>query len=1281
MIIKIIICLANETMKFTVTQPVQPIQQQFTVAAPIQQQFTVANIQPTQQQFTVAVPDQNILVAPGSVRSVHTASGPVQTINANDYKHLDHRTHIYTIPGMYCGNDVPTARQEWLLDLEAKKMTRHEISLPEAVERLYLEALSNACDNVIRSRRVNVDPKRIELTMDNRILRIKNYGLPVPIQINEKENMWAPDLIFGNLLTSSNYVEERFGAGVNGIGIKLLNIFSHTFEIHIHDSYNKAEYYQKWENNMLTRYDPIISFQEKGNEESSVEVTWYLDFERFQYTEYPPECYGLFTRHAADVSFTAKIPVYFNGVELDLRDIKDYAKLYFGEDAKKCITYYEWPQGLPLTKKGPKGQMFPENYGRIIPVTELCIVDCSDAEIISFVNGLMTKNGGVHVNAAVKTVTSAIVERLNNAVSKKGKKKDRKFTIDIRDVKPHISMILSCHLVNPKFDGQSKNTLQGPIPKFHIPEELLTPINNWNLYDRLNAVLDAKQYNALSKQDGKKKRRVGIRKLEDANEAGGPRSTECTLFWCEGDSASAYLRILVDQIPNGRDLVGILPGRGKVLNVTNANFQQIAESGPLDDLRKSLGLREGVDYQDDKVFETLRYGHFMVLSDEDDDGEHIRGLIFNFFHKRYPSLLARQFVKYYLTPIVRVWKGGERYRFFFHCDYVKWKNEHPNYRSWEHKYYKGLGSSTNKEIAEDFSDPHSVVCFYDIDAPNAFRLAFDVKMSNERKKWIEKWKEQENSSYQQLQPLSEFIDKQLVVYSVVNLRRSVPRLLDGLKESQRKALWGAMKKFGKKKTKGKLAKIGTVAEFASEYTHYHHDAKMLADTMVGMAHSFPGSNNMPYFVPEGQLGTRYKLGKDTAAHRYTSTRLQPWIKYVFLEEDMPLLKLLEDEGDPIEPVTLIPIIPMCLINGALGIGTGHSTFIANYNPLDILKWLRYKIELKGNPDPLYWQNEPEVIPWYRDWIGIIQIVDRSKKGKRRKDAAIQQLAQAVQIQQSSNPPPVNPLPAFTEIPPLPTVESVEENQASEENNEEEEAEDNDGILEPDTVGDTKYSMVTKGILEVENNGLVVITELPIGRSQHAYDLFLEGLEVSGAIKRKRNLCKNDKIRFELTGCRDISLENLRLIKSFGLSNMVLLDNDGRPHRYATVYDILDEFYTQRIRYYQPRKDNMMNELATEINLMTNKMKFILAVIRGELLVLNRPKSEILGRMAELAIPDEILNKVKVVHCTREEVERLSREIEKRYAEYQKIEATPIEQLWLNDLDEFEKFYTKWVKEL
>jgi DNA topoisomerase-2 len=205
------------------------------------------------------------------------------------------------------------------------------------------------------------------------------------------------------------------------------------------------------------------------------------------------------------------------------------------------------------------------------------------------------------------------------------------------------------------------------------------------------------------------------------------------------------------------------------------------------------------------------------------------------------------------------------------------------------------------------------------------------------------------------------VNKDLIHFSNYNLERSIPNVMDGLKTSQRKILYSALKRNLKSEIR-----VAQFAGYVSEHSGYHHGEASLNDAIIGMAQDYVGSNNLAWLVPQGQFGTRLQGGNDAASPRYIHTYLQPYIGSLVPSDDLDCLKYRDDDGLPVEPEWYAPILPMLLVNGARGIGTGYSTYIPQCNPSNLLvgiqRWLKKEVKLE----------DINLEPWYRGFAGSIE---------------------------------------------------------------------------------------------------------------------------------------------------------------------------------------------------------------------------------------------------------------------------------------------------------------------
>ena len=285
-----------------------------------------------------------------------------------------------------------------------------------------------------------------------------------------------------------------------------------------------------------------------------------------------------------------------------------------------------------------------------------------------------------------------------------------------------------------------------------------------------------------------------------------------TLILTEGDSAKSLAMAGIEVVD--RDKYGVFPLKGKLLNVREATAKQCTENQELQNIIKIVGLQFGKNYENAK---SLRYGSIIIMSDQDYDGSHIKGLVINFLHHFWPSLLKIYgFLKEFVTPIIKATKNNDVLSFFTIQDFKRWQNTLPLSESskFKIKYYKGLGTSTNKEAKEYFQkiNKHQIFFKYLDRRDDAnIDLAFNKKKADDRKEWLLNF-DPDNTVDHNNKTLryADFIDKELIQFSISDNMRSIPSICDGLKPGQRKILFACFKRNLKSEIK--------VAQFSGKNT-------------------------------------------------------------------------------------------------------------------------------------------------------------------------------------------------------------------------------------------------------------------------------------------------------------------------------------------------------------------------------------------------------------------------------------------------------------------------------
>ncbi|KAK6336595.1 DNA topoisomerase 2 [Orbilia javanica] len=1163
-----------------------------------------------------------------------------QSQNASDkYQKLSQEEHVLIRPDTYIGSVERTESKMWIHNKDEDRMVYSEVSFVPGLYKIFDEIIVNAADNKIRDPSMNM--LKVEFDREKGTISVYNNGSGIPIQIHNKTKIYIPEMIFGHLLTGSNYNdnEKKVVGGRNGFGAKLCNIFSTEFILETADKKSKQKYKQVWRNNMKICEKAVIKPTSKAEEYTK--VTFKPDLEKFGMTEIDSHFESLVRRRVYDLAGCCRdLKVYYNGEQIKIKDFKAFMQLHVDS-----ILREKQEAGAILELEGKPPVIA---YERVNDRWEIGFaVSDGTFQQVSYVNSIATTSGGTHVNY----VADKIVARLTTEM----KKQKALAALKPAQIKSHFFLFINCLIENPAFTSQTKEQLTTRANAFgstcEISDAFLNKVVKSGIKEALSDTAQTKTDALLKKTDGSRRARIVNSKLVDANKAGTKDGWQCTLILTEGDSAKALAMSGMEVV--GRDLFGVFPLRGKMLNVRDAPADQIAKNAEIQNIKQILGLQHKKAY-DEKNIKDLRYGHLMIMTDQDHDGSHIKGLLINFLDAQFPSLLKIDgFLLEFITPIVKAYKGlvtkpTKSRAFFTMPEYEEWKETNTE-KGWQTKYYKGLGTSSSTEAKEYFSDLdkhlkefHSMK----LEERGLIDMVFSKKKIEERKEWLRQYRPGvyldhsiEKISY------DDFINKELILFSMADNIRSIPSAIDGLKPGQRKVLFGCFKK-----KLSKEVKVQSLAGYVLDHTHYQHGDVSLAQTIIALAQTFVGSNNVNILEPIGNFGSRLGGGKDAASARYISTMLSPFARALFPAADDAILEYNFEDGDKIEPNWYAPVLPLILMNGSDGIGTGWSSSIPNYNPEDVAMNIRRLLDDQ--------ELEP-MQPWYRGFKGRIE---RLTPEKYQFSGIINQVNDTtVEI---------------TELPVRLWTQEFKEKL-------------DDIIKPPEKDGkdkDKKVAKVEKAWVKDYldyNSDLRVhfIVELDSKSSMEA--ALKEGLET----------------RFKLN-------------KTASTTNMVAFDAQGRLTRYETPEDILKEFYFVRLKLYQSRKDYLLGELNKQLRKLTNQARFVQMIIKKELVVSNKKRAVLIAELRSQKF-DVISNKkeaeeageteptveeseagaddgvgdgynyllgMPIWSLTKEKVEKLLAECGAKEEEIDALAKRSPKDLWRDDLDIFMEEWYKQLKE-
>jgi len=1166
-------------------------------------------------------------------------------IQQTKYIQLSDVEHAKQRAAMYIGSIQPTLQDVYIV--ENGKICLKRIMISDGVMKLFDELLVNVRDHSTKDPTMNT----VKVTFNKKVFSIYNNGKNgINVVIDKAKKIYVPEFIFGNLRTSDNYGERKFVGGMNGLGAKLTNLFSKAFSVTVVDKEGRR-FYQKFTEGMSKKTVPKITIVK---DEPSVKISCIVNEKEFSDPKnkkysvnlLDPNLSAALERRVYDICacLPSYVSVSYNDKKINISSFRDYVSLYY--PTKREIIYGKcgenWEVGI--------------------------VVDQEDQKQISFVNGIYASSGS-HINHVRTNLVKKVVEKL------KEMKKFKKMTINSKTISNILSLFINCQILAPEFDSQTKENLKTHVRNFgsrcEFTDEFIQAVaNNKVIHEALVNASQFAELSALKKTESSSRKRIFVKKLIDSKYAGKGKSSQCTLFLVEGDSAKGFAVNGIDVQPN-KEYFGVYPLKGKVLNVRKAALSKQAKNKEITELKEILGIKTGKNM----TLKDLRYGRVIILTDEDLDGYHIKGLLINLFETFLPTILQKEkFLGTLKTPIIKVWKKTDKKKndcisFYAVQEYNKWKST-VDLKKWNIKYYKGLATSDKREAIECFTDLEKKITYFnwekiveeekkkeendtivvskkrktkidplvgcrDITSPSyrSIKKAFSEDDADERKYWMAKYKKDEILDRDQTEVgYSEFFDKTYIHYSIYDTERSVPSIMDGMKPSQRKILWAAFLK----KLFNQEIKVSQFAGYVSEKTSYHHGEDNISGTIVRMANNYVGTNNITLFNGIGQYGTRLDGGESAGQPRYIKTQLNSLTKYIFREEDFSTYNYVEDDGQIVEPEYYLPIIPMVLVNKTLGIGTGYSSNIPNYNPIKIVENIK---RIMNNQNPFVMK------PWYFGFsnnTGIKEYKDpKNKTGTRR--------------------------------------------------------------------------FICRGLYEKIDDKIITITELPVTiNSMENYKEYLESITAKNSkdpedediLEDYEMDCNTVRVRFVLYFLpgkmqkliRENSLEKkLRLYSFINTSNMHLFDKNKQIKKYATTGDILKDFYDERLEQYRKRKEYYSKILENDINLIENKLRYITSYFEGKIKFKNGknpiPESVQVKTLVSLKFPKmkqnifdtktdesyEYLLGMKISSLSEENVKKLKKLQEEKRKIFDDYKNKTEKQLWIEELDQFLVAYKKWYK--
>lgn len=299
-------------------------------------------------------------------------------------------------------------------------------------------------DPTMNSIKVMIDPEKNEIS-------VHNNGSGIPIQIHKKEKIYIPSMIFGRLLTSSNYDddEKKLTGGRNGYGAKLTNIYSKKFTVETATKADGHKFKQSWTDNMGK--EGAHSVTSNPRDEEYTKVTFQPDLARFGMETIDEDTLSLLTKRVYDLAGTASgVSVSLNGEKIKIRGFKQYVDMFLTSAAEASA---EAAGGAAVVKPTIVYESSSDRWEYAFAISE-----SGNFQHVSFANSISTSKGGTHVQLIADQICKSLITILE--------KKNKAVKIKIPQIKNHMWIFVNTLIENPTFDSQTKEQLTLPAGKF-----------------------------------------------------------------------------------------------------------------------------------------------------------------------------------------------------------------------------------------------------------------------------------------------------------------------------------------------------------------------------------------------------------------------------------------------------------------------------------------------------------------------------------------------------------------------------------------------------------------------------------------------------------------------------------------------------------------------------------------------------------------------------------------------------------------------------------------------
>lgn len=800
--------------------------------------------------------------------------------------------------------------------------------------------------------------------------------------------------------------------------------------------------------------------------------------------------------------------------------------------------------------------------------------------------------------------------------------KKKKITVNQNAIKEQLILFMRCDIENPAFDSQTKDFMNTPSAKFGstctVSDNFIEKVAKMGVMDVACSLMEAKQNKEVAKKTDGSKTK-SIRGIPNLIDANWSGTNKSKdCVLILCEGLSALSGIVSGLSSEDRNTIGIYPLKGKLLNVRGEAITKVAENKEITELKKILGLENEKEYTTMEDVASNLRYSKIMILCDQDTDG-------SHIKGLCINLFHSEWASLIRIPGFLSFMNTPILRAKKGSQVKVFYNE-GEYQSWKdatdtNGWTIKYFKGLGTSTSSEFKEyfANKKVVDFIYNGPESDDV-IDKIFNKKRANDRKTWLENYNKN--------SFLDtsrKSVKYEEFINDEMihfstyDCARSIPNMIDGLKISLRKILFAAFKRKLTSEI-KVAQFSGYVSEHSAYHHGEASLNGAIVNMAQTFVGSNNINLLEPNGQFGTRLHGGDDSASERYIFTLLNKMTRSIFPEADDAVLTYLDDDGTLVEPEYYVPIIPFALMNGISGIGTGFSCNIPSYNPQQMIDCLRAKLKKQDYTD--------EFVPYYEGFKGTIRKVE-----------------------------------------------------------------------------DKKY--LVKGKYEKIGTDKIRITELPIGSWTMPYTSFLEGLmdgsnkngkKIPASIRDFTSVCTEVSVDFEVTfprgnleelesKCDEITGINgieklLKLTTSISNTNMHMFDADRKLHKYGSIEEILNDFYTVRIDVYGKRKAYLIDILEKKLVKLSNKARYIQETLVN-VIDLRRKTAQVVTELLTERTFDLIdgdykyLIKMPMDSVTEENVASIMKDKENAVNELELLRKTSLEKMWLSELDTLEKEYTTY----